>query len=108
MTNSSERRTHKRTAIELPVKVRAKGATITEQSALTRDLSSSGIFLYSDSAIAPGTKLDLVLMLPAYLGLGAGGWTLCQASVVRVEKSNGGGVGIAATFDRIEQMPELL
>ena len=107
MANSSDRRVHNRTAVELPVKVRAQGDTIIEQTALTRDLSSSGIFLYSESAIAPGTKLDLVLMLPAYLGLGTGGWTLCQASVVRVEKSNGGGVGIAATFDRIQQMPEL-
>jgi len=107
MTNSSERRANKRTAVELPVRLRAKGSTLPEQSALTRDLSSSGIFLYSDSAISPGAKLDLVLMLPADLGLGPGGWTLCQASVVRVEKPSGGGVGIAATFDRIQQMPEL-
>ena len=107
MANSSERRAHRRTAIELPVRFRAKGSTLPEQSALTRDLSSSGIFLYSESPISPGTKLDLVFMLPAYLGIGRGGWTLCQASVVRVEKSNGGGVGIAATFDRIQQMPEL-
>jgi hypothetical protein len=107
MTYSSDRRSQKRTAIELPVKVRAEGSTLPEQSALTRDLSSSGIFLYSESPIAPGTKLDLVLMLPADLGLGSGGWTLCQASVVRVEKSTSGGVGIAATFDRIQQMPEL-
>lgn len=107
MTAASERRAHKRTAIELPVKVRAKGSTLPEQSALTRDLSSSGIFLYSDSAIAPGAKLDLVFMFPADLGVGPTGWTLCQASVVRVEKPSGGRVGIAATFDRIQQMPEL-
>ena len=107
MTNSRERRANQRTSIELPVRIRAKGSTQPEQSALTRDLSSSGIFLYSDAPIAPGTKLDLVFMLPAYLGLGPGGWTLCQASVVRVEQSNGG-VGIAATFDRIQQMPELV
>lgn len=107
MTNSSERRAHKRTAIELPIRVRAQGSASPEQSALTRDLSSSGIFLYSDSAIVPGTRLDLIFMFPADLGLGPGGWTLCQASVVRVEKSNGGRVGIAANFDRIQQMPEL-
>jgi hypothetical protein len=41
------------------------------------------------------------------LGLGPGGWALCQASVVRVEKATGKGVGVAAVFDRIELLPEL-
>ena len=105
--NLRERRSQKRTPIQVPVKVRPNGAEGPEQSALTRDLSSSGIFLYSESAIAPGAKLELVIMLPAELGLGSGGWTLCQASVVRVEKSAGKGIGVAATLDRIDQLPEL-
>lgn len=91
----------------MPVKVRSKDAEGPEQSALTRDLSSSGIFLYSESALEPGAKLELVVMLPSELGLGSGGWTLCQASVVRVEQSEGKGIGIAATLDRIDQLPEL-
>lgn len=107
MTNSPERRAGKRTPIQVPVKIRAQGSTTPEQSALTRDLSSSGIFLYSESAIQPGAKLELVVMLPHELGLGPGGWTLCQASVVRVEQSDGKGIGVAATLDRIDQLPEL-
>ena len=105
--NLRERRSQKRTPIQVPVKVRPKDAEGYEQSALTRDLSSSGIFLYSESAIEPGAKLELVVMLPQELGLGSGGWTLCQASVVRVEQSDGKGIGIAATLDRIDQLPEL-
>ena len=46
-------------------------------------------------------------MLPPGLGFGLGGWTLCQASVVRVEQSDGKGMGIAATLDRIEWLPEI-
>ncbi len=46
-------------------------------------------------------------MLPPGLGLGPGGWTLCQASVVRMEQSDGKGMGIAATLDRIEFLPEI-
>jgi len=118
MPNPPERRAAKRTSIQVPVKVRAKSAkshdlpeqnalTRPAQNALTRDLSSSGIFLYSESAIEPGAKLELVLMLPRGLGVGSGGWTLCQASVVRVEQSDGKKLGVAATFDRIEQLPEL-
>jgi hypothetical protein len=55
----------------------------------------------------PGSKLELVVMLPPGLGLGPGGWTLCQASVVRVEQSDGKGMGIAATLDRVEFVPEI-
>ena len=90
--------------IRVPVKVRHQGH---EHAGLTRDLSSSGIFLYSESAIKAGSKLDLVIMLPPGLGLGPGGWTLCQASVVRMEESDGKGMGIAATLDRIELLPEI-
>jgi hypothetical protein len=105
--NSPERRSQKRTPIQVPVKVRPRSSDAPEQSALTRDLSSSGIFLYSESGIEPGAKLDLVVMLPEGVGLGPGGWTVCQASVVRVERSDGKGMGVAATIDRIDKLPEI-
>ena len=103
-----ERRRQERTPVRVPVKVRSpKTGDGSEQSAETRDLSSSGVFLYSESALQAGAKLELVIMLPGGLGMGPGGWTLCQASVVRVEESDGKGIGVAATLDRIEQLPEL-
>ena len=89
----------------MPVKVRHPDGC--ERPALTRDLSSTGIFLYSDSGLEAGSKLELVIMLPPGLGMGPGGWTLCQASVVRVEEGTDKGVGVAATLDRIELLPEL-
>ncbi|MGA8300666.1 MAG: PilZ domain-containing protein [Terriglobales bacterium] len=103
-----ERRRQVRKPIELPVKIRPNGGHEPEHSGLTRDLTSSGIFLYTNSALQPGAKLELVLMLPPGLGLGDGGWTLCQASVVRVEPSTGKSIGVAATLDKIERLPELL
>jgi PilZ domain len=99
-----DRRSGQRTPVRVPVKVRHQGS---EQEAITRDLSTSGIFLYSDSAIKPGSKLELVVMLPPGLGIGPGGWTLCQAKVVRVEESQGKAIGVAATLDRIEFVPEI-
>ncbi len=99
-----ERRSGQRVPVRVPVKVRHAGS---EHQGLTRDLSSSGIFLYSESEMKAGSKLELVIMLPPGLGLGPGGWTLCDASVVRVEKSDGKGMGIAATLDRIEFLPEI-
>ena len=92
---ADERRSGQRVPVRVPVKVRHEGS---EHQGLTRDLSSSGIFLYSESEMKAGSKLELVIMLPPGLGLGPGGWTLCDASVVRVEKSDGKGMGIAATL----------
>jgi len=100
----NDRRSRQRMPVRVPVKVRHQGG---EQQGLTRDLSSSGIFLYSESGIKAGSKLELVIMLPPGLGVGPGGWTLCQASVVRVEKSEGKGMGIAATLDSIALLPEI-
>jgi len=90
--------------VRVPVKVCHEGG---EHPGLTRDLSSTGIFLYSESGMKAGSKLELVIMLPPGLGLGPGGWTLCEASVVRVEETQGNGVGIAATLDRIALLPEI-
>jgi PilZ domain-containing protein len=101
----SENRLQARKNVRVPVKLRQADGS--EQQALTRDLSSTGIFLYSDSGLEAGAKLELVIMLPPGLGVGPGGWTLCEASVVRVEEGEGKGVGVAATLDRIELLPEL-
>jgi hypothetical protein len=103
-TTSSERRLRQRVPVRVPVMVRHEGS---EHQGFTRDLSSSGIFLYSESGMKAGSKLELVIMLPPGLGFGSGGWTPCEASVIRIEKSDGKGMGIAATLDRIELLPEI-
>jgi PilZ domain len=104
-TQGSERRSGRRVTVQAPVKVRKSDGT--ESPGLTRDLSSNGIFLYSESGMEAGSKLELVVMLPADMGVGPGGWALCQASVVRVEQADGKSVGIAATLDRIELLPQI-
>jgi len=101
---TTDRRAGQRMPVRVPVKMRHQGS---EHAGLTRDLSSSGVFLYSETGLKPGSKLELVIMLPPGMGLGPGGWTLCEASVVRVEESAGKSVGIAATLDRIALLPEI-
>lgn len=100
-----ERRSGRRVPVQNPVTLRQPDGS--ETSGLTRDLSSNGIFLYTETGMAAGSKLEMVVMLPPELGVGQGGWALCQASVVRVEQAGGKGLGIAATLDRIELLPQL-
>ena len=52
-------------------------------------------------------QIEVVLMLPAELGLGEKQWACCQASVVRVEDGHPR-VGVAARIDRIDVLPEIL
>jgi PilZ domain-containing protein len=104
-TQPSEKRSRPRISARVPVKVRKSDGT--EHQGVTHDLSSTGVFLYSESGLEQGSRLELVIMLPSGVGLGPGGWTLCEASVVRVEEASGKGVGVAATLDRIEILPEL-
>ena len=102
---SRDRRSESRQVASLPAKVRRPDGS--EHEARTRDLSANGIFLYSDGALESGSKLEIVVVLPEGLGFGCGGWALCQASVVRIEESEGKQVGVAATLDRIELLPEI-
>ena len=91
--------------VRLPVKVRHGDGS--EVNGTTRDLCSSGIFLYTEGALEPGSKIELVITVPESLGLGPGGMALCQASVVRVEQGSEKGIGVAATLDRIELLPQI-
>jgi PilZ domain len=102
----AERRSRKRLPVRVPVEIRAPNALADQ--AYTRDLSKSGIFLYSKGDIAAGTHLELILMLPPELTNGEKQWVCCQAAVVRVEHDGAGGArGIAAELTNMVALPEL-
>jgi len=100
----SDKRTRSRIAVNVPATVRSKD-TNAEVTAVTRDLSMGGVFLYTDRRITEGSKLEIVLILPPELGLGEKQWACCQARVVRVE--DGDEFGVAATIDRLDMLPEI-
>jgi|SRR3954463_11933194 c-di-GMP-binding flagellar brake protein YcgR len=103
----SERRNGRRVTARVPVSIKSKAAPI-EASGFTRDLSSGGIFLYTDSQITAGSELEMVLILPPELTHGEKQWVCCQASVVRVEGGEkDGDVGVAASIRSMEILPEI-
>jgi hypothetical protein len=102
-----ERRSRERVPARVPVTIKPRPGKI-EANAYTRDLSLSGIFLYTDSQLSPGAELEMVLILPPELTQGERRWVCCQASVVRVEDSeNGGDLGVAARIRSMEVLPEI-
>lgn len=105
MLDKHEKRTETRLTLSVPAKVK-NSDTPQAHAAMTRDLSTSGIFLYTDQQIAEGSKLEIVLILPAELGLGEKQWACCQASVIRVEDGENK-FGVAARIDRLDVLPEI-
>jgi hypothetical protein len=102
-----ERRSRSRIAVELPVAIKVSAGNL-QLNGNTRDLSSSGIFFYTQAKISEGSELEMVLILPPELTQGEKHWVCCQASVIRVEaKSEGREFGVAARIRRIEILPEI-
>lgn len=102
-----DRRSKRRIPIQLPVSVKSSDGRI-EESTKTRDLSTSGIFVYTNSQLKAGSDLELVLVLPPEVTFSERRWVCCQASVVRVEENpKGENVGVAAVIKRFEVLPEM-
>jgi len=105
MLDKQEKRTKARLTLSLPARVKNSNAP-EAHAAVTRDLSTGGIFLYTDQQIAEGSKLEIVLILPPELGFGEKQWACCQASVVRVEDGDNK-FGVAARIERLDVLPEI-
>jgi PilZ domain len=101
-----DRRVRERIPTRLGVSIRSSQGE--PATGYTRDLSTTGIFLYADSEILVGSELEMVLMLPSQLTDGERRWVCCRASVVRVEPGGEDGrFGVAASIRSIEALPEI-
>jgi hypothetical protein len=105
MNATAERRLGKRIVAQVPVQIRTATAH-PEQAAHTRDLSTNGIFLYTQSRMAEGSEIEIVMILPAEL-TGEKRWVCCHATVVRVEGSPGPRFGVAAAIKKMDFLPEI-
>lgn len=102
----SERRSSRRIPARVGVSIRSSQSP--PATGYTRDLSTSGVFLYANSEILVGSELEMVLMLPTQLTDGEKRWVCCQASVIRVEPGGEDGrFGVAASIRSIATLPEI-
>jgi hypothetical protein len=106
MNSKIDRRSSQRVVATLPVRVRGS-ASNGEVSAQTRDVSTNGVFLYSESRLAEGADVELVLILPPELTSGEKCWVCCHARVLRVEQGPGKDFGVAAEIRRMDILPEI-
>jgi len=104
MKTDNERRSGTRIATRVSTRVRtAHGG---DHAAQTRDVSASGVFLYTNSKMEKGSEVELVLILPPELTSGEKCWVCCQATIVRVEEE-GKEFGVAAQIRRMDILPEV-
>jgi hypothetical protein len=101
MNSKMDRRSRERIVASLPVRVRSASQE-GELSAHTRDVSTHGIFLYTESKMAEGSNVELVLILPPELTSGEKRWVCCHARVLRVEQGEDSKFGVAAQIERMD------
>ena len=106
MISKTDRRSRSRVVAKLPVRVRSAAANV-ELSAQTRDVSTHGVFLYTNSRMMEGSDVELVLILPPELTSGEKCWVCCHARVLRVEQGPGKDFGVAAEIQRMDILPEI-
>jgi hypothetical protein len=106
MNSKIDRRSGQRVVASVPVRVRG-GAATPELSAQTRDVSTNGVFLYTESRMVEGANVELVLILPPELTSGEKCWVCCHARVLRVEQGAGTNFGVAAEIQRMDILPEI-
>ena len=80
-----ERRVGQRFAYLLPVSLRDVSSAI-EGLGFTQDLSSRGVFLFTDAPLLEGASVDLTLKMPSEITLGDSMRVRCRGHVLRVVK----------------------
>jgi hypothetical protein len=104
VTSNVNRRSRERVVAKLPVRVRNSNS---ELGGETRDVSTNGVFLYTQSRMEEGAQVELVLILPPELTSGEKCWVCCLAQVLRVEDGPGNSFGVAAEIKRMDILPEI-
>ncbi len=101
-----EKRAVPRVLWQLPASVSFHGSG--RAQAELKDISSRGLFFFTEAKVEENSKLEIVLMMPPELQQVGRQWVCCQATVVRVEEDKPNHkIGVAAVIDRCEALPQI-
>ncbi|MGH9508665.1 MAG: PilZ domain-containing protein [Terriglobales bacterium] len=97
-----EHRIARRFPMRLPVAVKVSNGGVHEEVCITRDVSSRGIFFYSDTPMRKGSEIEYVLTLPREMLMMDPVRIRYRGKVVRVEADSASQYGVAASVHRFE------
>jgi len=113
-----ERRVGQRFPYLLPLSLRQPGTPV-EGVGFTQDLSSRGVFFFTNAPLTTGSEIELTLRMPSEITLGESMPVRCRGHILRVERpaptsapdSPGTPhletkIGVAVRFERYEYLPE--
>jgi len=112
-----ERRVGQRFSFLLPLVVRDV-ATALESQGFTQDLSSRGVFFFTDAPLQEGAEIEITLSMPSEITLGENMPVRCRGRVLRVIKPAASSlesspptraetkIGVAVRLDGYEYLPE--
>ena len=109
-----ERRIGQRFAFNLPVSLRDVSTTA-EGLGFTQDLSSRGVFLFTDMALREGADIELTLKMPAEITLGENMRVRCRGFSRPANRSSPRSrdaetetkIGVAVCLKGYEYLPEM-
>ncbi len=95
-----ERRVGQRFPYLLPVSLRQADASV-EGVGFTQDLSSRGVFFFTDAPIVDGGEIELTLRMPSEITLGENMPVRCRGRVLRVTRPSNQGTSSAIAETKI-------
>jgi hypothetical protein len=111
-----ERRVGQRFPYLLAISLRQPDGAI-EGVGFTQDLSSRGIFFFTDAPLCEGAEIELTLRMPSEITLGESMPVRCRGRILRVVRSAGTAynfsdvqpetkIGVAVRFEGYEYLPD--
>ena len=118
MTTSSvrvERRVGQRFCYLLPISLRDPKSGI-DSVGFTQDLSSKGVFFFTDAALVEGAQIELTLRMPSEITLGESMPVRCRGRILRVVRPAAAlsgacsglaevKIGVAVRLEQYEYLP---
>jgi len=113
--NRIERRVGQRFSYLLPVFIRDSSSSL-QGMGFTQDLSSRGVFFFTDLPLMAGMEIEVTLRMPSEITLGEGMPVRCRGRVLRITSpvaaqhaGTGAGaetkIGVAVRLDGYEYLP---
>lgn len=101
----AEQRKTRRFNLNLPVTVKFDGGAAQTVEAESRDVSSRGIYFFTDSHPDAGSEIEFTLTLPPEITLTQSIRVRCKGKVLRVQPSDEK-VGVAAIIEQYDFVGE--